>query len=175
MITNRELKAEILFNRYIMNVLLVNVFTLMDTLRDYNKVIGKYITLKDRDKLKKIFTNKDSIAFEYFDLTPQQYERLLNEYGSDVLTKATIIFDGYIKRTGRKPKNVYKKIQEICSNISKEIEVKEKVDNLVKETLNINVESIDTKELAEQYIKCKPEYLRNIDKNCIYLKEKFDL
>ena len=80
MITNRELKAEILFNRYIINVLLVNVFTLMDTLRDYNKVIGKYITLKDRDKLKKIFTNKDSIAFEYFDLTPQQYERLLNEY-----------------------------------------------------------------------------------------------
>lgn len=175
MITNKELKSEILFNRYIMNTLLVNVFTLMDVLRDYNKVIGKYVTLKDRDKLKKIFTNKDSIAFEYFDLTPPQYERLLNEYGSDALTKAAIVFDGYIKRTGRKPKNVYKKIQEICSNISKQIVVKEKVEQLVQETLSIDVESITTKELAEQYIKCKPEYLRNIDSNCTYLKEKFNL
>lgn len=174
-ISNNQLYNELLYNRYMLTTLLVNVYTLMDKLTDTTNILGNYISKKDREKIKNINKEKSLIQYENFSIHNKQYEALVNMFDADVVNKSVMLYDGYIKRTGKRVVNVYKKLKTLCENLKQQQTISDKVNEVIQETLSIPYESIDNKDLAVKYINCKPTYLRNVDKACIYLKEKFNL
>lgn len=172
---NSELLKEILVNRYLLVRMLNKIDSIVDTIRERDELLNKIIPEVDKKRLENIRKQDEKMEFECFTISTKQYEALINFFGVEVVTDATVILDKYIRRTGKKYKSYYQRLKELCTRLSKQEKIKEELDDLIRQARQIHFSMIEDKQLAVAYIKSVPEYLQNIDEGCKYLKEKFEL
>lgn len=166
---------EVRANRYLMSTILTNVYSLLDALKERDKVLSRLIPLQMKEQMQQIYDNVECIKFEFFQLKPEQFKVLCDEFGNDIVTDCAIVIDSYIRRTGRHYRNYYTKMKQLCKEMKQKQEIKEDLSNEIRKIRAIDYKTITDKELAKRYIESTPEYYRNVDKACVYLKERFEL
>lgn len=163
---------ELLVNRYMLTVLLTNIFNLIDLLETKERTLKKLLPKEEQKLIKPI---EDTIEFNNFSISNKLYQSLLNEYGAEVVTNACVILDKYIETSGKPLQRPDKKLKEWAINLAMKEKLSDHLADMTKVITNIDYRDIDTIELARSYIKGIPIYLRTVDEGCIYLKEKFNL
>lgn len=191
-ITKLNMYHELLAVRYLLSVVLSNLMAqnslLNSILRAENKKERKQETkekvsqtlLKERKEKKKERTSalKDfssSIEFTSFSLSRTKFDQLLKTYDHDVVMDACVIVDKLIGINGRVYKNIPRKVEELCKQLSLRERLIETLDASARELRKVPVEQIEDEVLAKKYIFATPSYLRNLDKGCKYLAEKFKI
>ena len=102
-INEMDIAKELLTNRYLLNVILTNLYKMQRVMANNFSVIEsdlrkekknekkeKSHTLKERKvkKEKKRIEKESIIEFEKFSITSEQHEALVNEYGVDIVNEA---------------------------------------------------------------------------------------
>lgn len=170
-----QIAHELLVNRYMLTVLLTNVFNLIDLVQTKEKSLTKLLDKETRKQIEKQKNIQDTIEFNNFSISNKLYQSLLNEYGAEVVTNACVILDKYIETSGKTLQRPDKKLKEWAINLAMKEKLSDHLADMTKVITNIDYRDIDTIELARSYIKGIPVYLRTVDEGCIYLKEKFNL
>ena len=163
---------ELLVNRYMLTVLLTNIFNLIDLLETKERTLKKLLPKEEQKFIKPI---ADTIEFNNFTLSNKQYQALLNEYGAEVVSNACVILDKYIQTSGKNIKQPYKKLKEWAINLAMKEKLSDYSSTICQAITAIDYHDIDNIENARKYIQGTPVYLRNIDEGCKYLKERFNL
>lgn len=163
---------ELLVNRYMLSVLLTNVFNLIELLETKERTLKKLLPKEEQKLIKPI---KDTIEFNNFTLSNKQYQALLNEYGAEVVSNACVILDKYIQSSGKNIKQPYKKLKEWAINLAMREKLSDYNSIICQAITAIDYHDIDTIDNARKYIQGTPVYMRNIDEGCKYLKERFNL
>lgn len=168
-----KLLLEVKTNRYLLNNIALSLF-------ETNKKLD--IILKDLNKNKdheskplKPIPKHEAVKFELFAINESKYKQLIEEYGVDVVNKACVMLDDFIRDNGyiphRTPYQALKKVLIVEA-------LKSKLDTLKVDTVDIkdiDVSLIDNKKDALTYILNTPAHLRNISNDVIYLKKKFEI
>lgn len=191
-ITKLNLYHELLANRYLLSIVLTKLLTtnsMLDALvgelfkkerQKEKKEKGSQTLLKERKEKKKERNNptidfSNKVEFNSFTLSQTKFDQLLREYDHDVVTDACVVLDKLIGINGKTYKDIPRKLEELCKQFS----LREKlVDTLSASALalrQVPYEQIEDVVMAKKYIYATPSYLRNIDKGCKYLSEKFGL
>ena len=195
-ITKLNLYHELLANRYLLSVLLTNVLatqTMMaEIISEFKKEERKKETkekvshtlLKERKEKKKeertsaVRVKRQTVGeieFNSFTLSSNKFEALLREYDHDVVTDACVVLDKLIAINGKSYKDIPRKLEELCKQLSKRERLIETLDATARGLREVDVELIDNEVDAKKYIFATPKYLRNVDKGCQYLVAKFNL
>lgn len=192
-ITKLNMYHELLANRYLLSIVLTNLMAtnqMLDAvLRSENKKErqkekkekGSQTLLKERKEKKKERNNPtlrdclSEIEFNSFTLSRIKFDQLLREYDHDVVIDSCVILDKLIGINGKTYKDIPRKLEELCKQLSLREKIIETLDASARELRKIDVRSIDDETLAKKYIYSTPSYLRNIDKGCKYLAEKFNI
>ena len=191
-ITKLNLYHELLANRYLLSIVLTNLMTTNSLLSSIfsevfkkerqkeQKEKGSHTLLKERKEKKKERNNptidfSSSIEFNFFTLSQTKFDQLLREYDHDVVTDACVVLDKLIGINGKTYKDIPRKLEELC----KQFQLREKLVETLGTTAialrQVPVEQIEDEVTAKKYIFATPSYLRNIDKGCKYLSEKFGI
>ena len=93
---------ELLVNRYMLSVLLTNVFNLIEILQANNKTTKSLLDIDTKKKLDKDIKLINKIDFNNFSITNKQYQALLNIYDAEIVTNACVILDWIIMCSGWK-------------------------------------------------------------------------
>lgn len=165
---------ELLVNRYMLSVLLTNVFNLIEIQQNKERLLTNLLDEKDKKKFNRT-PPVDDIEFNNFKISNKFYQRLIKEYGAEVVTNACVILDKYIETTGKKPKRVDMKLKDWAIKLAMQDRLSNYTSTICQAITQIDYHDIDTVENARKYIQGTPSYLRNIDEGCKYLKEKFNL
>lgn len=173
-LTKLDIYRELLTNRYLLTTILVNMYSLMDNIKVQEKIVSKVLSANDKKKIEELQSKREIIQFEYFNISSKQYQALVNEYNPEIVTDCCVLLDGYYK-TGKQYKNNYKKLKTLCDEMSKKEQISRELNKMITALRAMDYTLIEDIELARKYIKATPEYIRNIDKGCKYLKEKFNL
>ena len=173
-LTKLDIYRELLTNRYLLTTILINVYSLMDNIKLQDKIITKVLSVKDKKELEQLQSERELIQFEYFSISAKQYQALVNKFNPEVVTDCCVILDGYYK-IGKTYKNNYKKLYTLCDEMIKKERISKDLNQIITTLRAMDYTLIDDIELAKKYIKATPEYIRNIDKGCKYLMEKFNL
>ena len=166
---------ELITNRYLLTTILTNLFALIEGIRERDKELAKILPDYRRKKLDKIFDNIQSIKFEYFSITPAQYDSLRNTYSDDVVAESAKILDSRIKTTGKRYRSYYKQLRTLCKKVYNIKQEKHKIairNNKLKET---DYTTIDNKTTAIDYLKLLPPHTRNLSTEYKYLTDKFNI
>ena len=163
---------ELLVNRYMLSVLLTNVFNLIELLETKERTLKKLLPKEEQKLIKPI---KDTIEFNNFTLSNKQYQALLNEYGAEIVSNACVILDKYIQSSGKNIKQPYKKLKEWAINLAMREKLSDYNSTICQAITAIDYHDIDNIDNARKYIQGTPVYMRNIDEGCKYLKERFNL
>lgn len=184
---------ELLANRYLLSIVLTNLMAtnqlLSSVVRSENKKErqkekkekGSQTLLKERKEKKKERNNPTlkefltEIEFNSFTLSRNKFDQLLREYDHDVVIDSCVILDKLIGVQGRTYKDIPRKLEELCKQLSLRERLIETLDASARELRKIDVKAIDDMVLAKKYIYSTPSYLRNVDKGCKYLSEKFGI
>ena len=117
----------------------------------------------------------DGIKFDLFSLSKAQYNKLVEEYGYDTVTRACAMLDNYVREKGYvpygKPALALRKVMILHA-------LKEKLDDKrlnVTTYKDIDCKLIDNKEDAIQYINNIPNHIRNISPEVRELAERFNI
>lgn len=173
-LTKLDIYRELLTNRYLLSTILVNIYGLMDNIKVQEKIIGKVLSVNEKRKLQDLQTKRELINFEYFSISAKQYQALVNEYNPEIVTDCCVLLDGYYK-IGRNYKNNYKKLKSLCDEISKKEQISNELNKMINTLRAMDYTLIEDIETAKRYVQATPEYMRNIDKGCKYLIDKFNL
>ena len=173
-LTKLDIYRELLTNRYLLTTILINMYSLMDNIKVQEKIISKVLSVNEKKAIEELQTTREVIQFEYFSLSAKQYQALVNKYNPEIVTDCCVILDGYCK-LGKTYKNIYKKLYTLCDEMSKKEQISNDLNQMITTLRAMDYTLIEDIELAKKYIKATPEYIRNIDKGCKYLKEKFNL
>lgn len=173
-LTKLDIYRELLTNRYLLTTILINVYSLMDNIKLQDKIITKVLSVKDKKELEQLQSERELIQFEYFSISAKQYQALVNKFNPEIVTDCCVILDGYYK-IGKTYKNNYKKLYTLCDEMIKKERISKDLNQIITTLRAMDYTLIDDIELAKKYIKATPEYIRNIDKGCKYLMEKFNL
>lgn len=173
-LTKLDIYRELLTNRYLLTTILINVYSLMDNIKLQDKIISKVLSVKDKKELEKLQSDRELIQFEYFSISAKQYQALVNKFNPEIVTDCCVILDGYYK-IGKTYKNNYKKLYTLCDEMIRKERISKDLNQIITTLRAMDYALIDDIELAKKYIKATPEYIRNIDKGCKYLMEKFNL
>lgn len=191
-ITKLNLYHELLANRYLLSVVLTNLLTtnrMLDTFVDQvfkkerqkeKKEKGSQTLLKERKEKKKERNNPQidfstSIEFNSFTLSQTKFDQLLREYDHDVVTDACVVLDKLIGINGKTYKDIPRKLEELCKQFSLREKLVETLSASALTLRQVPVEQIEDEATAKKYIFATPSYLRNVDKGCKYLSEKFGI
>lgn len=192
-ITKLNMYHELLANRYLLSIVLTNLMAtnqlLSSVVRSENKKErqkekkekGSQTLLKERKEKKKERNNPTlkefltEIEFNSFTLSRNKFDQLLREYDHDVVIDSCVILDKLIGVQGRTYKDIPRKLEELCKQLSLRERLIETLDASARELRKIDVKAIDDEVLAKKYIYSTPSYLRNVDKGCKYLSEKFGI
>lgn len=166
---------ELLVNRYLTTTLLTNVYTMLDLLRQKDTTIRRLLTKQERDNLEEINSQLDTLKFEFFAVSNKEYTSLVEKYNDAIVSEAAVLLDQYLKKTGKVIRKPYRTLKTFCERLSKKEAIQTELSTIINTLRNMDYELIDNKELAERYIKAQPAHIRNIDKGCLYLKEKFNI
>lgn len=190
-ITRLNLYHELLANRYLLSIVLTNLMNTNKYLEVLSDVVfkkerkkeqkekGSHTLLKERKEKKKERTIAQSekslrnIEFNSFTLSPNKFDALLREYDHDVVTDACVVLDKLIGIQGKTYKDIPRKLEELCKQFSLREKLVETLDASTRTIRQVPVEQIEDETMAKKYIFATPSYLRNIDKGCKYLAEKF--
>lgn len=181
-VTKLNIAHELSANRYLLTVLLTEMATLTDTVglllqrerKEQRTEKGSHTLLKEKKKEKKE-RDTSSIEFEFFKVSSKSFQALINEYGYDIVVDACSMLDKICGTSGKSWKRPAVKLREICESYKTREAISSRVNRLAKTIRKINVDNIETKEDAIKYIYSVPEYMRNVDKDCIKLRNKFNL
>lgn len=173
-LTKLDIYRELLTNRYLLTTILINVYSLMDNIKLQDKIMTKVLSVKDKKELEQLQSDRELIQFEYFSISAKQYQVLVNKFNPEIVTDCCVILDGYYK-IGKTYKNNYKKLYTLCDEMIKKEKISKDLNQIITTLRAMDYTLIDDIELAKKYIKATPEYIRNIDKGCKYLMEKFNL
>lgn len=173
-LTKLDIYRELLTNRYLLTTILINVYSLIDNIKLQDKIITKVLSVKDKKELEQLQGERELIQFEYFSISAKQYQALVNKFNPEIVTDCCVILDGYYK-IGKTYKNNYKKLYTLCDEMIKKERISKDLNQIITTLRAMDYTLIDDIELAKKYIKATPEYIRNIDKGCKYLMEKFNL
>lgn len=173
-LTKLDMYRELLTNRYLLTTILVNMYSLMDNIKVQEKIISKVLSVNEKKEIEELQSKREVIQFEYFNLSAKQYQALVTEYKPEIVTDCIVILDGYYK-IGKSYKNNYKKLKTLCDEMSKKEQISKDLDKMIYALRSMDYTLIEDIEVAKKYIKATPEYIRNIDKGCIYLRERFNL
>lgn len=195
-ITKLNLYHELLANRYLLSVLLTNVLAIetmvsevianskKEERKNEKKEKVSHTLLKERKEKKKeertsALREKSkaigSIEFNSFTLSSNKFEALLREYDHDVVTDACVVLDKLIAINGKSYKDIPRKLEELCKQLSKREKLIETLDVSARQLREVPVEQIEDEVTAKKYIFATPRYLRNVDKGCQYLVKKFNI
>lgn len=188
-----NIARELLINRYMLSVILSNLFAMDKKIayfldqdikqrrqeikqekkeeKESNKVKEKRKEINKEKK--KAFT--ETIQFERFSITSEQYQALVNEYGVEVTTDACVFLDGYLKETGLQVKDYYRKLKQWAIHLVMRDRLSSIRRDIQKITQDIDYKTIEDKDTARKYIISVPDHMRNIDPAVKYLVEKFDI
>lgn len=173
-LTKLDIYRELLTNRYLLTTILINIYSLMDNIKLQDKIISKVLSVKDKKELEQLQSERELIQFEYFSISSKQYRALVDKFNPEIVTDCCVILDGYYK-IGKTYKNNYKKLYTLCDEMIKKERISKDLNQIITTLRAMDYTLIDNIELAKKYIKATPEYIRNIDKGCKYLMEKFNL
>lgn len=195
-ITKLNLYHELLANRYLLSVLLTNVLAMnrmvsevianskKEERKNEKKEKVSHTLLKERKEKKKeertspLRVRKEAVGnieFNSFTLSSNKFEALLREYDHDVVTDACVVLDKLIAINGKSYKDIPRKVEELCKQLSKREKLIETLDASARELRAVPVEQIEDEVTAKKYIFATPRYLRNVDKGCQYLVKKFNI
>lgn len=173
-ISNLDIAKELVINRYMLSSLLTNVFMLLDKVEEKERRISRILKEK---KLRRTMSTRtaEMVNFTMFSIRASQYRALCNEFGNEIAANACVITDTYMKKTGTTYKDPYQKIRTWGIILAMKEKLGDYTNELASKILDFDYELIDNEDQAKQYIKAMPKYMRNIDKGCKYLREKFNL
>lgn len=190
-ITKLNLYHELLANRYLLSVLLTNVMAMnsywAEIYSEFKKEERKKETkekvshtlLKERKEKKKeertMSLLEKKVEFNSFTLSTNKLDALLREYDHDVVMDAVVVLDKLIGINGKSYKDIPRKLEELCKQLAQRERIIETLDATARGLREIDVEQIEDETMAKKYIHAVPKYLRNVDKGCQYLVEKFGL
>ena len=191
-ITKLNMYHELLANRYLLSVVLTNLMTtnrMLDALvqevfkkerQKEKKERVSYNLPKERKEKKKERNNPQidfstSIEFNSFTLSQTKFDQLLREYDHDVVADSCVILDKLIGINGKAYKDIPRKLEELCKQLSLREKLVETLDASARVLRQVPYEQIEDEITAKKYIFATPSYLRNVDKGCQYLCEKFGI
>lgn len=191
-VTKLNMYHELLANRYLLSVVLTNIMAQNSLLRsifsevfkkerkEETKEKGSQTLLKERKEKKKERTIalkdfSEKVEFTSFSLSRTKFDQLLRNYDHDVVTDACVILDKLIGINGRAYKDIPKKLESLCKQLSLRERIIETLDASAREIRKVPVEQIEDEAMAKKYIFATPCYLRNVDKGCKFLSEKFGI
>lgn len=189
-INEMDIAKELLTNRYLLNVILTNLYKMQRVMANNFSVIEsdlrkekknekkeKSHTLKERKvkKEKKRIEKESIIEFEKFSITSEQYEALVNEYGVDIVNEACVLLDGWFKEYNRDIKDNFKKLKQWAVHQVMKKRLRDVMADVVRITSHYDYKEIEDIAVARRYIANVPSHLRNLDYGVKYLVEKFKL
>lgn len=191
-VTKLNMYHELLANRYLLSVVLTNLMAQNSMLnsilsevfkkerKEETKEKGSQTLLKERKEKKKERTSalsdfSDKLEFTSFSLSRSKFDQLLRTYDHDVVMDAIVIVDKLIGVQGRTYKDIPKKVEALCKQLSLREKLIETLDASAREIRKVPVEQIEDETMAKKYIFATPGYLRNVDKGCKFLSEKFNI
>ena len=159
--------------RYLYNNLTLSFFEVNRKLDLLLKQEGKEVKIPLPQPVYK--TDRTAVKFELFTLTEIQYNRLVKEFGNDIVIRSCVMLDDFIKDKGyiphRTPFQALKKVIIIQA-------LKERVEDTkveIVDSLSIDYTQIETVKDAYTYIRNVPSYMRNVEEGCRYLVDKFKI
>jgi len=192
-ITKLNMYHELLANRYLLSVVLTNLMStnrMLETLlkstickkerKEEQKEKGFHTFLKERKEEKKERNNptiefSDKIEFNSFTLSQTKFDQLLRTYDHDVVIDSCVILDKLIGVQGKAFKNIPRKLEELCKQLSLREKLVDTLAVTAKELRQIDYHQIEDVEMAKKFIFATPGYIRNVDEGCKYLSEKFNI
>ena len=191
-VTKLNMYHELLANRYLLSVVLTNLMAQNSMLnsilsevfkkerKEETKEKGSQTLLKERKEKKKERNNRtielsDRVEFTSFSLSRTKFDQLMKNYDHDVVLDACVITDKLIAINGRSYKDIPKKVEALCKQLSLRERLIETLDASAREVRKVPVEQIEDEAMAKKYIFATPCYLRNVDKGCKFLSEKFGI
>lgn len=190
---NIDLARELNGIKYMLTVVLSNQFRLQNSI-DFNisllveekekrkenkkekqeKVIPKEIKEINKEKKKEV-RREQYIQFEKFSIKARQYEALVQTYGHDVMTDAIILLDGYIKRSGKHPRDIYNKLKNWAIHQAMKQRINEIQEDIISIATEVDHTKITDLKTALKFIANVPSHLRNVDPSVKYLVDKFGI
>jgi hypothetical protein len=170
-ISNLDIARELVINRYMMSSILTNIYMLLDKIDERERRVVKLMG----EKVTKIPASCEMINFKAFSIRASRYRCLCDKYGNDIIADACVILDTYMIKTGKQYKDVARKLEDWAIHLAMKDKLSNYTNELANKILDVNYSLIEDKDLAIKYIKATPDYMRNLDKGCKYLAEKFNI
>lgn len=175
-----DFARELLSLRYMMTALLVNQNNILYYLEGKEKAMYQLVSEESKNKIKRTIKFKDEIEFEMFKISGRYYNALVNKFGVENVTNATILLDNYLKENITKNKQLSQpQINKRLRQYIEQLSDKEKVNNYLAKAIKISTQVdyklIDNETIARQYIAGVPYYMRSLDEGVKYLKDKFNI
>lgn len=185
-IRDMDIAKELVANRYLLNVILTNLFRIQHTMntnidilkREKKKESKEKVTQKekkDKRKEKKELRSLSLINFEKFSITSEQHEALTREYGIDVVNEACMLLDGWLKAKNRNVKDSYRKLKSWAIHQVMKKRLNDLTSDIIKASSEVDYTLIEDEVRAKKYIASVPSHLRNVDSGVKYLVDKFNL
>lgn len=174
MVIMESIDLELKSLRYLINNLIIQNHTqseLLTLLLAKNNIKPEP---KKKPKKKDIII-ADGIKFDLFSLSKTQYNKLVDEYGYDTVTRACAMLDNYVREKGYvpygKPALALRKVM-ILHALKEKLEDKRLTITTYKD---IDSKLIDNKEDAIVYINNIPKHIRNVSPEVRELAERFNI
>lgn len=182
-VDNLEIAKELASNRYLLNVILSNLYRMQHTLntniailkQEKRKTETEKVLPKEKDKKKKELRVLNRINFERFSIKSEQHDALIREYGIDVVNEACMLLDGWLKTHPTKLKDNYKKLKQWAIHQVVKKRLSDISSDIVKASSTIDYKSIEDVIQAKKYIASVPSHIRNVDYGVKYLIDKFNI
>lgn len=174
-------EIELITIRYLINNLIINQYEVNRKLDNITEIlIGRNTNELKADKIverPKPLSVDNDIKFDMFKLTDKQYQKLLDKYGLDIVSECCVVLDDFIKKNEYIPYGKpYLALDKYISNQVMTERIRQREETIKSiEKINIDYNSIETKEQALDFILTIPEHLVNVDSRVKELKDRFDL
>ena len=184
-IRDMDVAKELIANRYLLNVILTNLFRIQNTMntnidilkREKKNESKEKVTQKekkDKRKEKKGLRSLSNINFEKFSITSDQHEALTREYGIDVVNEACILLDGWLKAKNKDVKDSYHKLKSWAIHQVMKKRLSDLASDIVIASTEVDYTLIEDELRAKKYINSVPSHIRNVDLGVKYLVAKFN-
>lgn len=175
-----DFARELLSLKYMMTTLLVNQNNILYYLEGKEKAMYQIVSDESKKKIKRTIKFRDEIEFNMFKVSGRYYNALVNKFGVENVTNATILLDDYLKENITKNKQlsqpqINKRLRQYVEQLSDKEKINNYLAKAIKITTQIDYKLIDNEAIARQYIAGIPFYMRSLDEGVKYLKDRFNI
>lgn len=174
-----EFAREILALRYMITSMLINQNNIMYYLEGKEKAFYQILSEEGKQKVKRTIRFRDEIQFDMFKVSGRYYNALVNKFGVESVTNASIVLDDYLKENITKKQLSQSQINKLLRQYTEQYYSRQEVNDYLKKAIDITTKVdyklIDNETIARQYIAGIPFYMRSLDEGVKYLKERFNI